>query len=66
MLEKKTIVVAALALLLAALAGMEWVAEHRWYVHENSARSAEVSDPGLPEVREFSDDATFASPRFTR
>ena len=66
MLEKKTIVVTALALLLAALAGMEWVAERRWYVSENTARPAEVADPGLPEVREFSDDATFASPRLTR
>jgi hypothetical protein len=64
--RKKTIVVAALALLLAALAGMEWVAEHRWYVGENTARPSEVPDPGLPEVREFSDDAAFASPRFTR
>ncbi len=64
--EKKTIVVTAIALLLAALAGMEWVAEHRWYVHEDIARPAEVIDPGLPEVREFSDDATLASPRLTR
>ena len=64
--QKKTIVVAALALLLAALAGMEWVAEHRWYVQESIARPAEVSDPGLPEVREFSDDGTFASPRLSR
>lgn len=62
----KTLVVLAIGLLLAALAGMEWVAEHRWYVHDEIARPMEVSDPGLPEVREFSDDATLASPRLTR
>jgi regulator of protease activity HflC (stomatin/prohibitin superfamily) len=64
--QKKAIVVTAIALLLAALAGMEWVAEHQWAVHEDLARPAEVADPGLPEVREFSDDATLASPRFSR
>jgi len=64
-MRKQAFVAAAVGLLIAALAGMEWVAERQFYVQEQT-HSMEVADPGLPDGRDPEDGAAFASPRFTR
>lgn len=64
-MRKQALVAAAVGLLIAALAGMEWVAERHFYVQE-STLPMEVADPGLPDGRDLEDSAAFASPRFTR
>jgi hypothetical protein len=64
-MSKQALVAAVVGLLIAALAGMEWVAERQFYVHE-SAYSAEVADPGLSEGRDLEDTAASASPGFIR
>ena len=64
-MRKNTMVALAIGLLLVALAGMEWVAEHRWYA-QDGVRPAEVADSGLPEVRDLDDSGALASPHIVR
>lgn len=64
-MSRGAIVGTGVALLVAALAAVEWVAEHR-HSAEPPTRSAEAPDPGLPTVPESDADAVSASPRVTR
>lgn len=65
-MRKNILVAVSIALLLVALAGMEWMAEHQWYVVQDAAHPAEVADSGLPEVRDLDDGGALASPHFVR
>jgi hypothetical protein len=64
-MSRGAIVGTGVALLVAALAAVEWVAEHRQPAG-TLMRSAEAPDLGLPTVPESDADTPAASPRLTR
>lgn len=64
-MRPEVVVATGAALLLGALAGVEWWAEHQSAV-VTVAHPAEFSDPGLPTVPEIGDTEASASPRLTR
>jgi hypothetical protein len=64
-MRPEIVVGAGVALLLGALAGVEWWAEHQWSVDSAVVRPEELSDSGLPVTREVEPDA-LASPRLSR
>lgn len=64
-MRPEIVVATGAALLLGALAGVEWWAEHQWSV-ETVAQPAEFADPGLPTAPEVEATEASASPHFTR
>ena len=65
-MRPEVVVGAGAALLLGALAGVEWWAEHRWPADDVVVRPDEVQSD-LPEVRELElSEAAAASPRLSR
>jgi hypothetical protein len=55
------------ALLVSALAGVEWWAEHQWHAEDFVVRPAEVAvEPGLPDTTEADTPDASASPRLSR
>jgi hypothetical protein len=72
-MRPELVVGAGAALLIGALAGMEWWAEHHWSAADAIVRPAaagspfgEIPDPGVPETREGEAPEASASPRLTR
>jgi hypothetical protein len=67
-MRPEVVVGAGAALLLGALAGIEWWAEHQWpkdAVVRPAADSA-PGDPGVPVTIEIDDTEASASPRLSR
>ena len=65
-MRPEVVVGAGAALLLGALAGVEWWAEHRWPADVDAVvRPGEVHSD-LPEVREVEQSEAAASPRLSR
>jgi len=64
-MRPEVVVGAGAALLLGALAGVEWWAEHRWPA-DAIVSPGELQDSGLPEVREGAEPEASASPRLSR
>ena len=72
-MRAELVVGAGAALLIGALAGVEWWAEHQWSVNDGAVRSADrsgwIGDRGetrLPETGEVDVTEAFASPRLSR
>lgn len=66
-MRPEVVVGAGLALLLGALAGVEWWAEHRWPADVDAGvRPGEAVQLDLPEMREVEQSEAAASPRFSR
>jgi hypothetical protein len=61
----EVVVGAGAALLLGALAGVEWWAEHRWPADVDAVVRPGAVQSDLPEVPELDSEAA-ASPRLTR
>jgi hypothetical protein len=65
-MRPEVVVGAGAALLIGALAGVEWWAEHHWPVDVDAGvRSSEAAQSDLPEMPEFEAEAA-ASPRLIR
>ena len=65
-MRPEVVVGAGAALLLGALAGVEWWAEHRWPADGDAVVRSEEVQSDLPEVRELEYSEAAASPRFSR
>ena len=65
-MRPELVVGAGAALLLGALAGVEWWAEHQWRAEDVVVRPADVADAGLPEASEVEAHEASASPRLSR
>ena len=65
-MRPEVVVGAGAALLVSALAGMEWWAEHQWRADNAIVRPADVADAGLPEASEVETPDASASPRLSR
>jgi hypothetical protein len=72
-MRAELVVGAGAALLIGALAGVEWWAEHQWPAHEAAvherARAGWLGDRGETERPAFGEDdvpEAFASPRLSR
>jgi hypothetical protein len=72
-MRPELVVGAGAALLIGALAGVEWWAEHQWSAADGvvrpgdaGQRPGEVPDVSLPETREIDESEASASPRFSR
>lgn len=65
-MRPEVVVGAGAALLIGALAGVEWWAEHRWPAGVDAVvRPVEAVQSDLPEARELESEAA-ASPRLSR
>jgi hypothetical protein len=62
-MRPELVVGAGAALLIGALAGVEWWAEHQWSANEEAVLRPEA---GLPETGEVDTTEALASPRFSR
>jgi hypothetical protein len=72
-MRAEIVVGAGAALLIGALAGVEWWAEHQWVAHDAVVRSGDrggwIGDRGetsLPETSEVDASEALASPRLSR
>jgi hypothetical protein len=66
-MRAELVVGAGAALLIGALAGVEWWAEHQWVASEAVVRPEDAGrDVGLPETPELEESEAAASPRFSR
>ena len=64
-MRPEVVVATGAALLIGALAGVEWWAEHQWPA-DAVVRPADLADPGLPTWAEVEDTDVSASPHLTR
>ncbi len=71
-MRARMVVGAGAALLIGALAGVEWWAEHQWRADavgrppEASAYPGEIPETGLPTEHEIEQSEAAASPRLSR
>ena len=65
-MRPQLVVGAGAAILIGALAGIEWWAEHRWRVDDVIVLPAETVETGLPEASEVETPDASASPRLSR
>ena len=65
-MRPELVVGAGAALLIGALAGVEWWAEHQWRAEDVIVRPADVAESGLPETSEVETPDASASPRLSR
>ena len=65
-MRPEVVVGAGAALLIGALAGVEWWAEHQWSADNAVVRPADGADAALPEGSEVAVSEAAASPRLSR
>ena len=65
-MRPEVVVGAGAALLLGALAGVEWWAEHRWPADVDAVVRPGEAQSDLPEMREVEHSEAAASPRLSR
>jgi hypothetical protein len=65
-MRPEVVVGAGAALLLGALAGVEWWSEHQWRAADVIVRPLETTDSALPEISETDAADASASPRLSR
>ncbi|MBM3221827.1 MAG: hypothetical protein FJZ38_24690 [Candidatus Rokubacteria bacterium] len=65
-MRAELVVGAGAALLIGALAGVEWWAEHQWVAADAVVRPADGLEAALPESIEVDGPEALASPRLSR
>ena len=65
-MRNEAIVAVGAALLIAALAGVEWWAEHQWTAADVVVAPADTPEFGLPDTPEVEAHEPSASPRLSR